>query len=206
MPELLYDQGDFDGALAIIYSHENALEYQTEIGKRWVDLLLRISSATDNPAQLVVLYENFPKAFDSNEKNSLMVASQYILEGRVSEYELLRAKWKGYETRQHDWHVLDADLLVLTHEHPEAFKLLSSQTFEGSDDTGRLVRLALLSIPENSNAAWDYLTEANSKDPKNPESPYLSCGPFRISRQNSFGSFRIHYSCASRSQQCSFKR
>ncbi len=32
-----------------------------------------------------------------------------------------------------------------------------------------MVRLALLSIPGNTNAAWDYLSAANAKDPKNPD-------------------------------------
>ncbi len=162
-------QGDLDAALSIIQKNEDALEYHTENGKRWVALLLNISSATGNVPQLVVLYDNFPEAFENDEKLSLIVGNQMISAGRANEYENLREKWKGHEKRLQDWLVLDADLLVLRHEHPEAFKLLSSQSFEGSDDTGRLVRLALLSIPENSTAAWDFLSAANAKDPKNPD-------------------------------------
>jgi hypothetical protein len=167
--EMLFDQGDLDYALAIVHDNEDALDYRTETGKRWVDLLTNISSSTDNAPQLLVLYENFPQAFDSNEKISKMVANQFIIAGRGSDYELLRAKWKGREQTPQDWLVLDADYLVLNHEHPEALKLLSSQSFDGPDDTGRLVRLALLSIPGNTNAAWDYLSAANVKDPKNPD-------------------------------------
>lgn len=167
--EMLFDQGDLDYALAIIHDNEDALDYRSENGKRWVDLLTNISSSTDNAPQLLVLYENFPQAFDSNEKISKMVANQFIIAGRANDYELLRAKWKGREKSPQDWLVLDADYLILTHEHPEAVKLLSSQSFDGPDDTGRLVRLALLSIPGNTNAAWDYLSAANVKDPKNPD-------------------------------------
>ncbi|MBA2728817.1 MAG: hypothetical protein H0U49_11675, partial [Parachlamydiaceae bacterium] len=167
--EMLFDQGDLDYALAIIHDNEEALEYHSENGKRWVDLLTRISSSSDNAPQLLVLYENFPQAIESNEKMSMMVANQLVIAGRANDYELLREKWKGREKRKQDWLVLDADYLILSHEHPEAVKLLSSQTFDGPDDTGRLVRLALLSIPGNTNAAWDYLSAANAKDPKNPD-------------------------------------
>lgn len=167
--ELLFKEGDVEGALKIIHDHEDALDYHTDIGKKWVDLLINISGATRNASQVITLYDNFPQAFEGNEKSSLKAADAFIIGYRPKDYEKLREKWQGKEGRPHDWLVLDADLLILNNQRPEAAKLLNSRSFDGPNDTGRLVRLALLSLPGDNQAAWDYLTTAQAKDPTNPD-------------------------------------
>lgn len=183
--EFYFENGELDLALDLIHRNESALDYHTDTGKKWVDLLIEISRSTDNVPQMISLYEHFPEAFNSNEKASLIVANGFLLGSRSVDFELLRDKWKNRENRLHDWLVLDADLLILRQERTEAIALLQSQTFNGKDDTGRLVRLALLSIPENSNVSWDFLTSAHSKDPQNPDIHTYRAGLLESAGKNS---------------------
>lgn len=165
----LLDQGEPIEALKVIHEHEDDIEYRTDTGKKWVQLFIDASTSVRDYPQLVILYESFPKAFEDNEKGSLLVADGYILNKRGSDYEALREVWKGRESRPQDWLVLDADNLLLKGQRREAIELLKTKTFSGQQDTGRLIRLALLNVLENPKLAWDYLTEAYTKDPNNPD-------------------------------------
>lgn len=156
-------------ALEIIHKYADNIDNNSEIGKQWLELLIRASEATYNTQQLVLLYEYYPKAFDSHEKAALLVAKVYVATGRGRDYQTLRDNWKGRETNPESWFVLDADKLLLEGKHQEAVELLKSRTFSGKADTSRLIRLALLSGLENPKEAWDYLSQAYAKDPENPE-------------------------------------
>lgn len=158
-----------DEALVIIQKYADSIENHSEIGKEWLELLIRASSATFNIPQLITLYEYYPKAFDANEKASQLVANAYIASGRPRDYQTIRESWKGRETKQETWFVLDADKLLQEGKSKEAIDLLKSRSFPGKADTPRLIHLALLSILENPKDAWDYLTQAYNKDPENPE-------------------------------------
>lgn len=165
----LLNQGKPDAALEIIHRNAENIENHSEIGKEWLDLLIRASTATFNTPQLMSLYDYYPKAFDSQEKAALLVAAAYIASGRTRDYQQIRDTWKGRETTPESWFVLDADKLIQEGKSKEAVELLKSRSFQGKADTARLVHLALLSVMENPKEAWDYLTQAHTKDPENPD-------------------------------------
>lgn len=165
----LLDDGDTSKALKIIHSHESELEYNSEKGKKWVDLFVEASNATHNYPQIIALFEHFPKAFEKNEQAALWAANAFILSSRPRDYEVIRQKWKGNEKLTQEWFLVDVDYLLLNNQKQDAKALLQSKTFPGEQDSGRLVRLALLSTPDDPKMAWEYLTEATTKDPTNAD-------------------------------------
>jgi tetratricopeptide (TPR) repeat protein len=165
----LLNQDKPDEAIEIIQRNADSIDNHSEIGKEWLDLLIRGSVATLNIQQLIPLYEYYPKAFDGQEKAALLVANAYIASGRSRDYQQVRDSWKGRETKPETWFVLDADKLLQDGKSKEAIELLKSRTFPGKADTARLVHLALLSVMENPKEAWDYLAQAYTKDPENPD-------------------------------------
>lgn len=156
-------------ALNIISKYSGEIESNNEEGKKWLDLLIAASEQTFDVSQLIILYPYYPQAFQKHEKASLIVANNLLATGKGKDYKALRNLWKGHEQNLNAWFLLDADNLLLEGKQKEAKQWLLSKSFEGKDDTGRLIRLALLSVAESPKDAWDYLSQAYSKDPKNPE-------------------------------------
>jgi predicted Zn-dependent protease len=154
-------------AMGIIKKYEGFITIQNETGKQWLDLLIQASTQSANIPQLVTLYEYFPSVFDNNEYASQLILNGLVTQGRSKEFEELRDKWKGRETKKEVWLVLDADKLIMDGKRPEAVALLKSQSYEGPADTNRLTRLALLTVNEDPRGAWEYFTEAVNKDPTN---------------------------------------
>lgn len=165
----LLSNGKPEEALAIIQQYSEEIDNHSEIGKEWLDLLLRASESTLNTPQLVILYEYYPKSFDGHEKASLLVANLFVAQGRTKDYQTLRDNWKGRETQPETWFVLDGDKLLAEGKRKEAIDFLNSKNFPGKADTSRLVRLALFYIFEEPKKSWEYLDQAYNKDPENPE-------------------------------------
>ncbi len=67
------------------------------------------------------------------------------------------------------WLILDANYLERQGQFEEAIALLKSISFENQKEITRLVRLAMLSYPESTAEAWNYLSQALKKDPKNSD-------------------------------------
>lgn len=161
--------GKPEEAIAIIQEHADDIDYKTEAGREWLDLLVRASEATVNIPQLIALNDYYPKAFDSHEKAALLIASNYLATNRGKEYQALRGHWIGREAKPEAWFVLDADKLLADGKRKEAMELLNSRSFPGKSDSTRLIRLALLYAYEEPKTSWDYLTQAYAKDPENPD-------------------------------------
>jgi len=166
--KLYLDNDEPKEALEIVHQYRREIERNTEEGRRWLNLFIRASEELNDATQLIILYQYRPEAFTAHEKASLIVGDALILTGKSDEYEELRKKWKGRESKPHEWFVLDTDKLLLDGRRREAIEMLKSKSFEGKEDVSRLVRLALLHVSEDPKKAWDYLTEANRKDPTNP--------------------------------------
>lgn len=156
-------------ALKIIRQYRQEMENDTPVGRKWMDLLIRSNMALGNTQQLTALYEYRPKAFDNNEKASLIVAEAFVAKGDTVEFGALRDEWRGREEHLQDWLMLDTDILIFAGKHYQAIKLLSGKQFKGKEDSPRLVRLALLHMKEDPRTAWDYFAAAHEKDPANPE-------------------------------------
>lgn len=167
--EKLMSQGKVEEATKIIHSYEDEISVRTELGRRWLDLLIASCMKSGNYAQLMILYEAYPQAFENNEKAAIMVGNSYILAKQPQQYQEVRSRWEDRLTDRDSWAVLDADALLLEGKKQEAIKLLKSMKFEGQKDVDRLVRLALLYVIDNPKASWDYLSDAYNIDPKNPD-------------------------------------
>lgn len=165
----LMSSGKVEDALAIIHNYEDQINPKTDLGRQWLDLLIESSMKTANFSQLILLYEAYPRAFDNNERAILMVADGYILAKRPQDYREIKNNWKDKATQQEMWVALDADALLLEGKKLEALSLLKGSKFEGKKDVDRLVRLALLYVVDNPKMAWDYLAEAYTIDPQNPD-------------------------------------
>ncbi len=125
-----------------------------------------LTQLRDGPA-LLDIYQKFPKKFENREEATLLVASQLIATGRLKKYQKLREEWQFKATKAAAWFDLEVDALLAEGKREEALQALSTHSFEGSADVGRLSRLAILRAPNNLKAAWNYLTEARAKDPNN---------------------------------------
>lgn len=167
--EELIKQSRPQEALAIIKTYQSEMDNYTPLGKKWEDLLIRVSESSGDRRQLVKVYEHDPKAFDNHEKAALLVGDTYLISGQVKDYQKLRDSWNNRETMPELWFVMDADKLLVQGKKKEAMDLLKSKQFAGTADTGRLIRLALLTVTEQPKDAWDYLTEAYKKDPQNSD-------------------------------------
>lgn len=154
-------------AIQIIKKYRSQIEEDQEQGNQWLDLFIKASVEIPDIRQLAFLYQYRPSSFENNEEASLMLAEAYLITGKMEDYHKIRELWKGRETKDNAWLNIDADLLILDGRRDEAIELLSTNTFEGKDDINRLLRLSLLNINENPRKSWDYLVEANQKDPNN---------------------------------------
>lgn len=137
--------------------------------ERWRQLYLTAALNAKDGAALVEIYEGYPKALQGNEEAQLLVADRLIKTNRPSDYARLREQWKGVETKPEVWFDLDADQMLLQGDRSGAIVHLNSHSFTGKADTGRLVRLALLTVKDQPRQAWEYLAQAHQKDPQNPE-------------------------------------
>ena len=77
--ELLLSQNKVDDALKIIHDYEGQINIGTELGRKWYILLVDAYMQSAKIEKLVVIYENFPWAFQDNEKAAVAVAYGYIL-------------------------------------------------------------------------------------------------------------------------------
>lgn len=164
---VLLEQGHAEEALKYLQDHEDKLTYENPNGQKWVNLAVDINTALYDSAQLTMLYRHFPEAFKGREEASLLVGNNLILHRENKPYSTLRNTWKGNENNPVKWLLLDVDSLLLSNQRADAIKLLESHSFAGELETNRLVRLALLTIQNDPKAAWDYLNEAQGKDPNN---------------------------------------
>lgn len=154
-------------ALPIIAKYRSQNEPFSEHAAKWVDLYIKANEKEKNIPELIVLFQFYPEAFRNNEDAALIIANEFLLENKENEFISVRSLFKGNETKENSWFILDADLLLLQNRSDEAISLLKSRSFSGDKDVPRLIRLAALRANENPKEAWGYLTEAYNKDPNN---------------------------------------
>src|SRR5262249_4485078 len=91
-----------------------------------------------------------------------------LLEDRPTELRHIRDLWHGREQRAPAWLALDADVLLAAGREDEARKLLSGERFAGSEDAGRLARLAP-AAPGDPAPANEFLSRATALAPDAPD-------------------------------------
>jgi Tfp pilus assembly protein PilF len=164
----LLNQDKSNEALEIVRKYDTKVNNQSEAGKKWLDLLIKISEKLNHAEQLVVLYEYFPDAFDKREEAATMIAKNYLVTGKNNEFDQLRLKWKGQEIALGEWLLLDVDRLIVEKRNQEALDLLKAHSFTGKNERDRLIRLGFLTIDKNPQQTWNYFTGALELDSDNP--------------------------------------
>ena len=159
--------GEPSRALEQIGMHYTSDPSQSTSAIDWqIPTIQALAQLKDGPA-LLEIFEKSPSKFENHEDAALLVASEFIARGELAPYSELRRKWQGRTSKEAAWFDLDVDALLIEGRREEALQALSTSSFEGSADVGRLSRLAVLRAPENLKVAWNYLTEARAKDPNN---------------------------------------
>lgn len=156
-------------AALVISKYTSEIDNQTEQGKKWLALLVQASTDSQDIPQLMHIYEFDPSAIEKNENASILVSEQLIAAGNLQGFHQLKEYWKSKSTIPEKWFILDADALILERKTTEAVDLLQSKSFEGKEDTPRLVRLSLLHMNDQPKAAWNYLIEAQKKNPNSTD-------------------------------------
>lgn len=159
-------------ASRLIKKHYTEMDRDTLQGKQWLDLLVQAAEAMGDTAQLVYLFQYYPEGFMGRETAALKVANYLIAHGDWKNYQILQGYYQaspGLPELKREWILLDADNLILQGKPLEAEKFLKSHSFAGKEDTGRLLRLALLRRNEHPQIAWSYFEQALAKDPSNTD-------------------------------------
>ena len=160
--------GESSHALELIRNYYHADEKTRDsLPVDWkIPTIEGLTQMQDGPA-LLTIYLKSPGKFEGNENASLLVASEFLSRGQLERYRQLKELWQDKTAKQVAWFDLDVDALLAAGKQSEARELLTSHSFEGSADAGRLRRLAVLQAPADLKAAWNHLTEARAKDPNN---------------------------------------
>ncbi len=159
--------GESSHALELIRTYQNIDEQNSDRPVDWlIPTIQGFAQLHDGPA-LLTIYLQTPKKFDNNEEAALLVASEFIARGQLEPYKQLQQQWLSRRNKPVSWFDLSVDALLAEGKQKEAIAILSSNTFEGSSDVGRLQRLAVLQAPTDLKRAWNSLTEARAKDPNN---------------------------------------
>ncbi len=158
-----------DEALDILKPYSKDLSVTPPQGLDWLPLFIEAYQQADNATELVALYLSYPRGFDSNEEATLKVAAALLSQKKVDDFYRLASSWQNRLTKEADWFVLDADALLVEGRINEALKLLQSRVFDGTEDSGRLIRLALIHAKDNLAESWNILGEALEKDPTNAD-------------------------------------
>jgi hypothetical protein len=130
---------------------------------------VRALAATRDAPALDAVSRRDPEALQRDEDAALLLLRAWLAGRSTSRYERLRAAWRGNERAKGRWRLLDVDALLWAGNRDAAAELLRSETFTGTDEAGRLLRLALLAAPQDQKAAWWSLSQARTVDPQNSE-------------------------------------
>ncbi len=157
-------------AAKILQFYRGSLNDQTEIGQRWISLAILTAIELRDKTELATLYHEYPEWFYDDEPASLLVAEHFLQTHELDLYGSLRSRWASRSAQfPEKWGILDSNRLEMEGRRAEALVLLGTLKFQGDKDTNRLIRMAMLSLPESPSNAWDYLSEALKNDPKNPD-------------------------------------
>jgi Tfp pilus assembly protein PilF len=137
--------------------------------EKWMPLEITALEQSRNITRLLYLYGQYPLEVLKNEKASVLVARTLLATRNTIQYMQVRNSWLPREKSPELWLALDADVLIMNKKLDDAARLLSSRTFKGPADAGRLTRLAMLASTRSVDEAWDLLEQAYRADPRNPD-------------------------------------
>ena len=160
--------GDYPLALRIINSRPPGRNDES-FDRQWSDLEVRCCVQLGLLTRLDSMYTFQRSSVLGDEEACLMLARAAMHLDDTNRLEELYQPWRGKSSTPHLWLNFDADRLMLAAQPKAAMKLLSQHQFEGVNDCGRLVRLAMLNATEDFETAWNLLAEAYEHNPTNAE-------------------------------------
>ncbi len=125
--------------------------------------------AMGNTPRLLHLNDRYPFLFLKNEAAALFVCRALMQTKNTAAFTALRQNWHGMESDIGAWFALDVDTFLVAGEREAARQMLTSTKFEGKTEATRLIRLALITAPDNLEKAWEYLEEAAVQAPYNSD-------------------------------------
>lgn len=160
-----FKRGKYEEALAYISLYQDSINDRAGLQNEWLNLLVKVSEKMMDIPELVLINEHYPEVLKEHEKASLLVAENYLMNGKDKEYEALRNRFIGGETYKNQWAILDVDHLLLQGKYFESYQALESKILSGKEEVLRLIKLALLNAADNPEKALSYLKDANKLDP-----------------------------------------
>lgn len=167
MTQAALDKAEYSRALLIINSRP-ATDKVTDL-RRWADFETECSVKMGLLDRLESIHAFHPGAVLANEDACVMLARTAMHLERPELADQFADAWRNKTRRAHLWICFDADRLILNEKPGMARNKLTSVEFEGADDCGRLVRLAMLAGRDDYQAAWNHLASAYQKNPRNAE-------------------------------------
>lgn len=167
MTRAALDKAEYSRALLIINSRP-ATDKVTDL-RRWADFETECSVKMGLLDRLESIHAFHPGAVLANEDACVMLARTAMHLERPELADQFADAWRNKTRRAHLWICFDADRLMLNEKPEMARNKLTSVEFEGVDDCGRLVRLAMLAGKDDYQAAWNHLASAYQKNPRNAE-------------------------------------
>jgi tetratricopeptide (TPR) repeat protein len=112
--------------------------------ERWDALEMSAYVQMNDIGSLVILYDESPKPFTTDEEAALLAARAQVETGRLEAFSELRRVWVAREGKVDQWLGLESDLLELQEQPEEAITLLKRFKFDGPPEGRRLARLGYL--------------------------------------------------------------
>jgi hypothetical protein len=150
------------------YLRQDGHQLSPELRAEWAKLDFSISEKLRDLPRLLYLFQREPTLIANSEATTLLVLRALAAMRETDAVESLREGWRGRERLASLWCAFDADQLMARNRAADARTLLESHRFAGAEDSGRLVRLALLSSGDPAKQVR-YMEEAYAADPKNPD-------------------------------------
>lgn len=154
-------------ALRLIEPALRQVEGDTAAADRWLDLEIGALESVGHARRLAWLYKSMPARLAAREKSSLIICRAFLQAQDLKGFAPLRSLWKSKQTQNAEWLCLDADAAIVAGKPEDAVALLKSCEFTGAEESSRLIRLAMLALDKDVDAAWEYLATAHRKDPQN---------------------------------------
>lgn len=162
-------EGHAGDALHLIDTYRGRRADYPGTENQWQSLEVKASAMSRDLPRLDFLYSQNPMQVVVNEDASLLMARMLLHRNKWDECAGIISYWRNTSPNPHFWFSLEADRHILQGDPASARDLLESRQFPGREDSGRLMRLAMLRAGDDLAGAWELLDEAQNRDPDNPD-------------------------------------
>jgi len=152
-------QGDVNAARQLLHSRVPSDQEAPE----WHRSEASVLAETGELGELVSLYRADPTAVELEERSAVLAARGLLIAKDEQGYKALVDAWAPKKKHDAWWFGLEVDKLIGERKPDAARQKLLAAHFDGPEDAGRLMRLALLrktNTPAGLKVAWEDLQKA----------------------------------------------